>query len=74
MFSIIMDFKLRLNIVSLFRSGRIRKKSSKLADFQSPDEGGLTPTKSGSGRKSNSSRRDLSGSIFDDPSEQDVSL
>ena len=51
----------------MLRSGRIRKKSSKLADFQSPDEAKL-PTP----RKSTWSRKDLSGSMFDDPSEHEV--
>jgi len=48
------------------RSGRIRKKSSKLADFQSPDEAKLP-----SPRKSSWSKKDLSGSMFDDPSEHE---
>ena len=51
---------------SISRAGRVRKKSTKLADFQSPDE------ISESTKQRRSSKKDgLSGSIFDPPEDTD---
>jgi len=50
---------------NISRSGRVRKKSSKLQDFQSPDENKV------GGRKS--SKKDVSASMFDDPADEEDS-
>ena len=51
---------------NISRSGRIRKKSSKLADFQSPDE-----ISEGTKQRRSSKKDGLSGSIFDPPEDTD---
>ncbi|XP_023330322.1 HMG domain-containing protein 4 [Eurytemora carolleeae] len=51
---------------NISRSGRIRKKSSKLADFQSPDE-----ISEGTKQRRSSKKDGLSGSIFDPPEDSD---
>eukprot|EP00088_Acartia_fossae_P027074 TRINITY_DN2785_c0_g1_i1.p1 TRINITY_DN2785_c0_g1~~TRINITY_DN2785_c0_g1_i1.p1 ORF type:complete len:315 (-),score=89.05 TRINITY_DN2785_c0_g1_i1:144-1088(-) len=67
------------NSNNVSRSGRVRKKSSKLADFQSPEEPLLvksTPAPHQTSRRSNSGKRELSssGHVFEDNSEGDSDM